>query len=172
MKKFRLFFIWQVQKEEAWLNRMSAAGNHCIHTNGFAYTFVKDPSKSYTYRLDFIRHLKSTERLEYQNLVQESGAEKVATFQNWIYFRRPTSLGPFVLYSDNQSRIELHKRLRSSIQQLFAIEFVLLFALYPILATHSLFTYLAAGLLLAVIVLLATCLLQLQKQLKELKRRE
>ena len=50
--------------------------------------------------------LKDNDRQEYIELVEETGAQKIASLGNWIYFRKKTELGDFNLFSDIDSVIK------------------------------------------------------------------
>ena len=53
MNKFKLFFIWQDGKEEAWLNNLSVKGLRLDTVSfPFTYHFSPDPSNKYTFQLN------------------------------------------------------------------------------------------------------------------------
>ena len=38
--------------------------------------------------------------------MEETGAEQVASYLNWVYFRKKTSEGPFEIFSDIESKLK------------------------------------------------------------------
>ena len=73
---FKLFFVWDFEKEERWLNEMAQEGWVLDNTGFSFYTFVK-----------------------------ELGAEYIGGCVNWVYFRRKAELGSFELLSDIDSHL-------------------------------------------------------------------
>ena len=52
----------------------------------------------------------------YLDFMRESGAEYVGRVIQWIYFRRPSAMGGFDLFSDLDSRIEHLTRIGTSLR--------------------------------------------------------
>ena len=107
MKKRKLFL--DEIKEEKWLNDMSANGWHLTKFQPLlaTYTFEQDSSKSYTYRLDLIAGLPT----DYVAFIEESGADIIHQNGFWTYFRKESTAGEFVLYSDAPSKIAMLQRM-------------------------------------------------------------
>jgi hypothetical protein len=59
VKKFHLFWAWEDDKEEAWLQEMSRKGLHfrAISIPG-SYTFEQGTPESFVYRLDYFTNRK------------------------------------------------------------------------------------------------------------------
>ena len=99
------------EKEENWLNEMSAKGLHFISYAFPQYLFEEGTPGEYTYRIELLSKPPShIEGKAYIDFVEESGAECVDTFHFWAYFRRKTADGPFDLYTDNSSKIRHYQR--------------------------------------------------------------
>lgn len=79
--KFKWFWAWQDDKEEAWLGEMARAGWHlqALGLPGF-YTFVTGEPRNDVYRLDFIINQKDSS-------FQDAGWEFVGRMGGWQYFR-------------------------------------------------------------------------------------
>ncbi len=102
---------WDFEKEEKWLNEMSAKGMALTDCSWCRYVFTEAPSNEYIYRLELLEHLPShAESIAYINFLEESGIECVATYWRWIYLRKKSSEGPFNIYSDFESKIKHYKR--------------------------------------------------------------
>lgn len=103
-KKVRKFFgFGDFQKEEDWLNDMSAQGWAFVkHKGVYSYIFEPCQPSKYTYRLDYFGRKSKKEVADYIELVQETGADCVEQFNHWGYFRHTDS--DFELYSDSASK--------------------------------------------------------------------
>ena len=108
MKKFRLYY--DKDKEEAFLNEMSAKGYAMKRFFLGFYTFEKSQPGEYTYRVDLISDKTTEQRNELYDLVQDSGGELVQTWGIWAFFRKK---GNFELYTDPESQIKQFKRIRT-----------------------------------------------------------
>ena len=97
---FKLFFVWDFEKEERWLNEMAQEGWVLDNTGFSFYTFVRCEPGEYIIRLEM------NPSSDYRAFVKELGAEYIGGCVNWAYFRRKAELGPFDLFSDIDSRIK------------------------------------------------------------------
>ena len=94
------FWVWEFEKEEAWLNEMAAAG-WVLESVGFCkYHFVRCAPGEYTVRTEMHPYDEG-----YVKFMEKTGAEYVGRMMMWIYFRKKTEDGVFDLYSDIDSRI-------------------------------------------------------------------
>lgn len=108
-KVFKLFVDYE--KEEQWLNEMSAKGLQLSSYYFGQYVFEDGQPGEYTYRLEMMKsHPRGGEGLAYIRFMEEAGVECVDTFWKWVYFRKKTSDGPFDLYTDIESRIRHYQR--------------------------------------------------------------
>lgn len=102
---------WDFEKEEKWLNEMSAKGMALTDYSWCRYVFTEAPNNEYIYRLELLENLPShAESVAYIRFLEESGIECVATYWRWIFLRKKSSEGPFDIYSDIQSKIKHYKR--------------------------------------------------------------
>lgn len=114
MRKFKLFWAWDFDKEERWLNEMSAQGWQFRKYHFFWYDFEKGAPNEYRYRLEMLDELPSSQKSrQYLDFLAETGVEKVDSYLRWVYLRRPAALGEFNLFSDLDSRIRHLKRIRA-----------------------------------------------------------
>ena len=98
---FKLFFVWDFEKEERWLNEMAQEGWVLDNTGFSFYTFVRCEPGEYIIRLEM------NPSSDYRAFVKELGAEYIGGCVNWVYFRRKAELGSFELLSDIDSRLNL-----------------------------------------------------------------
>lgn len=103
----KVFWLWDFDKEEAWLNEMSAQGLQLQKVGFCRYTFQQGIPGEYTYRLEMLDNLPShRSSIDYIQFIESTGAEHIGTLFRWVYFRKKTELGGFELFSDLTSRIQ------------------------------------------------------------------
>jgi hypothetical protein len=119
----RLFFVWDFEKQVKWLNDMAEKGLHLKNVGFGRFDFEEGEPGGYTYCMEWLRHRPgSGESVSYIKFLEETGAEYVASFKHWVYFRKQTTEGAFELFSDLDSRLCHLKRLM-----------ILMFCLIPLL---------------------------------------
>lgn len=114
-KVFKLFFDWEFEELELWLNEMAAEGWALKKPGMVYYYFERCEPGEYTVRLE----MRDEGRKEYIKFMQENGAEYLdgPDFM-WLYFRKKTADGPFELFSDLDSKIAHLNRIGNA---LFAV---------------------------------------------------
>lgn len=130
----KLFWVWQFEEEEQWLNEMAAKGL-CLVSVGFCrYTFEECKPGEYGIRMQLLKQCPThPESEQYIDFLENTGAEHVGTFFRWVYFRRKSADGPFELFSDNASRAKYLTQvirfilLITAMNFLFSIENLILF---------------------------------------------
>jgi hypothetical protein len=117
---------WDFEKEEKWLNEMSAKGMALTDYSWCRYVFTETPNNEYTYRIELLEHLPShAESIAYIRFLEESGVECVATYWRWMFLRKKSSEGSFDIYSDIESKIKQYKRIYLFWNTFMWIEFIL-----------------------------------------------
>ena len=111
--KFKWFWGWQDDKQEAWLGAMSQAGLQLQNIRAFGrYIFEVDTTKNYVYRMDFTSGRDS----DYFHLIEEAGWEHVLQVLGWQYWRKETLEGVTAeIFTDNESKIKKYQRYLTSI---------------------------------------------------------
>ena len=108
----RVFFVWEFDKEERWLNEMAAKGQLLTEVGFCRYVFEDGEPGVYQYRLELLEDAPSSpEGHSYIRFLEDTGAEQVGTLLRWVYFRKRTEDGPFDLFSDFDSRIAHLRRM-------------------------------------------------------------
>ena len=116
---------WNYEKEEKWLNEMSAKGMALTDYSWCRYVFTETPNNEYTYRIELLENLPAhAESIVYIKFLEENGVECVATYMRWIYLRKKSSEGAFDIYSDIESKIKHYKRINVLWNTLMWIEFM------------------------------------------------
>lgn len=104
--------FYDFEKEEKWLNEMSAKGMALSDYSWCRYVFQETPNSEYVYRIELLENLpKNAESIAYLRFLEENGVECAAMYWRWIYLRKKTSDGPFELYTDIKSKISYYKRI-------------------------------------------------------------
>lgn len=105
--KYRVFFEWEFEKEEEWLNKMADDGYKLLKVGVCRYVFEDASKGEYIYRLELLS-MKNTKT--YIEFLKETGVEHIGTLLMWGYFAKKRSDGPFEIYSDVESKIKHEKR--------------------------------------------------------------
>jgi len=102
---------WNYEKEEKWLNDMSAKGLALTDYSWCRYAFTDSRPGEYIYRIELLKNLPSNpESRKYLQFMEENGVEHIASYMRWVYFRKKAADGAFDIYSDAESRIQHYKR--------------------------------------------------------------
>lgn len=103
---YKWFWVWQIDKEERWLNEMAAKGL-CLVSVGFCrYEFEECLPGEYQVRMELLkRSINHAESQQYLSFMEETGVEQIGSWQKWVYFRKKTADGSFELFSDRESRV-------------------------------------------------------------------
>jgi hypothetical protein len=116
---------WDFEKEEKWLNEMSAKGMALTDYSWCRYVFTEAPNNEYIYRIELLQHRPThAESIAYIRFLEESGIECVATYSRWIFLRKKSSEGSFDIYSDIDSKIGHYKRINLIWNTLMWIELI------------------------------------------------
>jgi len=108
---YKWFWAWDFDKEEKWLNEMAAKGLTLCATHFTKYVFEETDPGAYQIRIELLeKHPTHPESEKYIRFIEETGAEQVSSWIDWVYFRKKTADGPFELFSDNTSRVRMLNR--------------------------------------------------------------
>ena len=100
------FWVWDFDKEERWLNEMSAKGLQLCGVGYFRYTFEEGTPGEYIYRLEMLDDWPtSAAGMQYIHFLEDTGAEHIGSLLRWVYFRKKAGDIGFDLFSDIDSRI-------------------------------------------------------------------
>ena len=121
------FWVWEFEKEEAWLQEMAMNGWVLDGVGWCTYYFVKCEPGEYSVRLEM--HAADD---DYIRFMEDTGAEFVGRVIQWVYFRKKTEEGPFDLFSDIDSRIAHLDRIGKSLLLSFILGYLLALLFMPI----------------------------------------
>ena len=133
----KLFWIWQLEKEQAWINEMASHGYSLEHAGRLTFEFEETEPDKYIYKEIFLKGWgDSIENLKYFKFLEEMGI-KVVCYINypgtcWVYTRALKQDYPdgIELYSDIDSKIYYNKVMAGYL--IFIIAFTLFAALLNI----------------------------------------
>ena len=115
---------WDYEKEERWLNEMSARGLAMSDYSWCRYVFADAQKGEYNYRIELLENMPThPESMAYLRFLEESGVEVVTTYMRWVYLRKPASEGAFDLYTDLDSKIRHYQRINYFWTALMIAEF-------------------------------------------------
>ena len=123
----KIFFVWQLEKEEAWLNDMASHGYSLTHASKFGtYDFEESQTDKYTYKILFLKgSFNSAENIKYLKFLEEMGISAVChygyPFTSCVYVRG--------LAEDYPDGIDLFSDIDSKINYIKIMAFYLLFVL-------------------------------------------
>ena len=111
IRKFKWFWAWQDEQEEAWLRQMSQEGWHIKSVNGPGYyTFEKGETVDYVYRLDYFIDRK--DMTSYLQIFEDAGWDYMGEMSGWQYFRIESKSGDAPeIYIDKASKAKKYERL-------------------------------------------------------------
>ena len=107
----KLFWVWNFETEERWLNTMAQSGWVLTKVSFCTYHFSPCQPGEYTIRLE----MHAADR-DYLSFMEEIGAEYVGRMVQWVYFRRKAELGQFNLFSDIDSKIAHLKKIGNTLE--------------------------------------------------------
>jgi hypothetical protein len=111
IKRFKWFWAWQDEAEEAWLAEMSKKGLH-LSSAGLPgiYTFDVGEPCDYVYRLDF-QTVPKKDKQVYLQLFRDAGWEYIGEMSSWQYFQKEARPGEVnEIFTDVESKIAKYKR--------------------------------------------------------------
>ena len=169
MVKFKWFWAWNDEEEEAWLRRMSQDGWHfrSIAFPGF-YSFVAGEPRDYVYRLDFNTDSKGYQ--QYLQLFRDAGWEHLIQYGSWQYFRIQAKPGDNPeIYTDNRSKIIKYRRVIAVLLIFNPIYIVLLSRHFPPEGLFSLILTLLMAILEILYIYAILRLIQRIRRLQQIK---
>ena len=167
--KFKWFWAWQDEREEAWLREMSRKGYH-LSSVGIPciYTFTIGEPRDYVYRLDYQPYTKK-DMNDYLQLFHDAGWEHIGVMNAWQYFRKEAREGEAPeIFTDIESKVGKYKRILMYLWIFFLPLLTVLIITwnrnpYPWLAGIKIF-------ILAVVLLLLYAIIRIALRIRKLKR--
>lgn len=149
IKRHKWFWAWDYDKEEKWLNQMSAKGFSLVAVGYCTYIFEECTEGDYEIRLELLENVPSHAKSQtYIQFLEDTGVEYLGSVMRWAYFRKLKSNGEFALYSDYHSRIAHFNRMLLLLGMIAALELYLgFYNLWLYYGMHATVYNLAGGVL-------------------------
>ena len=111
LSQFKLFWLWEDEKEEAWLRSMAQQGWHFQQVRLLnRYIFEAGTPQDIVYRLDWYAGGKDYQ--SYLQLFKDAGWEHVEAYGSWQYFRKASMNGIAPeIFTDADSKIKKYQRI-------------------------------------------------------------
>lgn len=107
--KRKMFFVWSMKKEKAWLEAQAKQGLVLVKLGLFKYYFEESDPQDLVYQFDF-QVLSKDKEEDYLDLFQEWMF--VARYGGWYYFYKPDTPGERNdIYMNNTSKQSMFRRL-------------------------------------------------------------
>ena len=108
MKHTTFKFFYNYEKEERWINSMSAKGMALVDYYWTRYVFEDDEPGKYIYKIEFLDKMgsRNIENIAYVNFLEDVGVECVGIYMHWATLRKEAKDGPFEIFTDLSSRIK------------------------------------------------------------------
>lgn len=122
----KIFWIWQLEKEQAWINEMASHGYSLEHAGRLTFEFDETEPGKYIYKEIFLKGWgESVENIKYFRFLEEMGI-KVVCYINypgtcWVYTR--------ALREDYPDGIELFSDIDSKINSMKAMSGYMIFVM-------------------------------------------
>ncbi|HEY9075251.1 MAG TPA: DUF2812 domain-containing protein [Anaerolineaceae bacterium] len=112
LRKIKVFWAWEDDREEAWLRSMSLQGWHLASLPfPMVYTFTRGEPKDIVYRMDY-KSSPNTDMADYLSLFHDAGWEHIGRMASWQYFRKERTDDDLPeIYTDAESKIQKYRRL-------------------------------------------------------------
>ncbi|MBP0970620.1 MAG: DUF2812 domain-containing protein [Oscillospiraceae bacterium] len=171
-KFHKLFWVWEYEKEEQWLNAMAEKGFGLCHVGFCTYWFDDIEPGEYSYYLELAEnHPGSVKGKEYLDFLSECGIDYVGNYLRWTYLRKKTADGPFELHADLDSKLAHLKRIMLLLLPLaFPNIWSAYLNLHHGLTYHSDINILVSGLNLTVFLLLLYAEVRIGMRVHKLKK--
>lgn len=139
----KLFFVWDFDKEEKWLNEMAAKGLALVSVGFCKYEFEDCIPGEYKICLQLLDKMPShPESRKYIEFMEETGAEHAGSFTRWVYFRKKASEGDFSLFSDHASKMKYLSSIFSFVALIVGLNlYIGLYNIFVVFFLHSAFNY-------------------------------
>ena len=138
----KIFWVWQLEKEQAWINEMASHGYSLEHAGRLTFEFEETEADLYTYKTLFLKGwADSEENRKYMKFLEEMGI-KVVCFINypgacWVYTR--------ALKADYPDGIDLFSDIDSKINGMKAMSGYMIFVMAMTLFAALLNLWIAVG---------------------------
>lgn len=171
MKKFRLYY--DKDKETTWLNEMAAQGYAMTSFVAGIYSFEACTPSKYIYQVDFKENFFEMSE-SYREFMRENEIEIVQTWGFWIFLRKLSNDGLFLLYTDIDSQIEHYTKIRNMFKGASLIMIICLLIQCICIAQEPdiIFLYILLGIACAFVFMILHTAFKTNQKINELKEQK
>ena len=167
-------FTFDKDDEQDWLNDYARQGWAMVSFFAGLVTFVPCQPGEYIYQIDLLpgKGVFAKQYEDYVIFMNEMDVEILQRWGRWVYLRKRAEDGPFEVYTDTASKIELYRRIRGMFLWALAIECMCSASVWDLLRRYpgDMFTRGLAGLYIVMLTLILRGVWQCSWKIKELER--
>ncbi len=120
-------FTFDKDEEQDWLNDYCREGWAMVSFFAGLVTFVPCRPGEFIYQIDLLpgSGLRADDYEGYVSFMGDMDVEVLQRWGRWVYLRRRAEDGPFEVYTDTDSKIQLYRRIRKMFLWVWVLELVL-----------------------------------------------
>lgn len=170
---FKLFYIFDLHKEEEWLNEMASNGLHFQDVKWmFIYKFKKGPCEDAIYRIDFNEKINDPE--EYYKLYRECNFKYISKIRYFNYFKyigNKENYDGSLLYNNPLEELKWLIKYRKFVFVAFLIEVIALINTILVIGSgiSNLISFIYVGIILTISILILSLLTKFTLAINRLK---
>jgi hypothetical protein len=106
----KMYFVWNMDKEKAFLEEMAQAGYMLVKVSFGKYYFEACEPEKVSFNFDF----KGLDRMtvdEFLGIYEDAGWEMVCNFGMWYYFAKKGEAGHDAIFNNNDSKASRFRRI-------------------------------------------------------------
>ena len=120
-------FTFDKDEEQDWLNDYCREGWAMADFFAGLVTFVPCRPGEFIYQIDLLpgAGLRADDYEDYVSFMRDMDVEVLQRWGRWVYLRKRAEDGPFEIYTDTDSKIQLYRRIRKMFLWVWVLELVL-----------------------------------------------
>ena len=120
-------FTFDKDEEQDWLNDYCQEGWAMVSFFAGLVTFVPCRPGEFIYQIDLLpgAGLRADDYEDYVSFMRDMDVEVLQRWGRWVYLRKRAEDGPFEVYTDTDSKIQLYRRIRKMFLWVWVLELVL-----------------------------------------------
>ena len=169
-------FTFDKDEEQDWLNDWCQQG---WAMTGFflgVVTFVPCRPGEYIYQIDLLpgKGIFAKNYEDYVIFMNEMDVEILQRWGRWLYLRKRAEDGPFEVYTDTASKVEMYRRIRGMFLWAFCLVFLCSFSAWNLLFHYpgDMFSRGLVGIYIVILTVMLRAIWQCSWKIKELERQD
>ena len=173
MIQFKLTFDKDLEQD--WLNAFCQNGWAMTGFIAGFFTFTPCQPGEYIYQIDLLpgSGLRAGNFTEYAEFMEETGVEVVQRWFRWVFLRKRTEDGPFQIYTDIDSQIQMYRRMRQMFLWVLVLECCCSLGIVPNAVFYdSVFIRCLAAVWVMIVIAIARVIWRCTRIIQELERQK